>query len=204
MTESARLEGEHNYLIFCKGNERVITKQQRLAGIERQIGRLRRRIDGLEQRSHRFSWARVVVFFGGLLVSLIAAIVLVWWLGLGLLALTVAIFSVLAYQHGKIERSVGRHNMLLYIKATHIARIRLDWQSIPPSRIASASENYADTPLLSSDHPFEIDLDITGEHSLHRLLNIAVSQEGRQRLHDWLLNTTPDLTTIEQRQALVR
>jgi len=56
----------------------------------------------------------------------------------------------------------------------------------------------------SSEHPFEVDLDITGEHSLHRLLNTAVSQEGKSAAPHWLLNTVPDLPIIEHRQTLVR
>src|SRR5579884_1854914 len=55
-----------------------------------------------------------------------------------------------------------------------------------------------------SNHPFAIDLDITGRHSLHRLLNTAASVEGSQRLLDWLTNTRQELAVIQHRQQLVQ
>src|SRR6185295_8572820 len=48
------------------------------------------------------------------------------------------------------------------------------------------------------------DLDITGERSLHRLLDSAVTEEGSERLRSWLLNTQPDEQLIRQRQTLVQ
>src|SRR6185369_50893 len=52
-------------------------------------------------------------------------------------------------------------------------------------------------------HAFETDLDITGERSLHRLLDCAVTKEGSERLKSWLLSVRPDADLISQRQALV-
>ena len=49
----------------------------------------------------------------------------------------------------------------------------------------------------------ELDLDITGETSLHRLLDVAMTIEGSHRLLDWLLNTDPAPEQISKRQALV-
>src|SRR5205814_631398 len=98
-----------------------------------------------------------------------------------------------AYYHGKIDRSLARHSVLQHIKRTQVARMRLDWQNIPAL--------YRAEPRAG--HPFEIDLDITGSHSLHRLLNTAISREGSTRLADWLLSTKPDLPALRQRQELV-
>ena len=78
------------------------------------------------------------------------------------------------------------------IKLTQVARIRLNWESIPSPRFNDASQ----------EHPFEIDLDITGRHSLHQLLDMTSSAEGSQRLREWLLATTPDAQVIQKRQAL--
>jgi hypothetical protein len=70
----------------------------------------------------------------------------------------------------------------------------LDWQAIPPATTGRADQN----------HPFARDLDLTGEYSIHRLLDTAVSREGSDRLRTWLLDQQPDLTTIQTRQARVR
>ena len=57
---------------------------------------------------------------------------------------------------------------------------------------------------VAADHPFDQDLNITGEYSLHRLLDICISRQGSERLKTWLLHTWPDLNKIAQRQNLVR
>jgi len=172
----------------------VDKKQERIQLLEAQINRLQKRIDNLDQRSMRYSWVRLAIFFIGLALSVVAFILVGWWLGLLLALVTLTTFAIVAHFHGKIDRSLARHTLWSHIKATHIARMQLDWHKIPVGYRVE----------LQPDHPFEFDLDITGPHSLHRLLNTAVSREGSQRLHDWLLNTMPDLATIRRRQELVR
>ncbi|HCI78244.1 MAG TPA: hypothetical protein DHW02_00980, partial [Ktedonobacter sp.] len=97
-------------------------------------------------------------------------------------------------QHGKIERSIRNHRTWQYIKRTHIARMRLDWEHIPDAQVEP----------VSPEHPFASDLDIVGPRSLHRLLNTAISREGTKRLQQWLLTTVPDKDAIARRQVLVR
>jgi len=169
-------------------------KQERIEALERQISRLARRIAILDGRSNRYSWTRVAIFFGGVILSVIGYFIARWWLAIALALLAIIAFSVVAYFQGKIDRSIVRHKVWSSIKFAHIARMRIDWNAIPPVRATA----------LQKDHPFESDLDITGEHSLHRLINTAISGEGTRRLHEWLLNTNPDLATIQQRQTLVR
>lgn len=168
-------------------------KQTRLLLLERQVQRLRRRIQILDQRSNSYSWIRVFLFFGGLALAVIGAIAFGWWLGVIVLVLTLIPFAILASYHTRIDRGLARHNVLLHVTQAHIARIKLDWNAIPAAYADGAREA----------HPFENDLDITGSHSLHRLVNTAVSREGSLRLANWLLATSPDLPTLQQRQALV-
>ena len=168
-------------------------KQERIHLLERQIGRLQKRTALLELRSNKYSWARVAIFFAGLRLAVLAFFLLNRWLGGGLALVTFVLFAVAARLHSRIERSLAQHKLLSQIKTTQLARIHLNWDAIPPA--------YPLDP--AGEHPFEIDLDITGFRSLHQLLNTAVSREGSQRLHDWLLTTTPDLQLIRQRQTLV-
>ena len=172
----------------------MTTKQERIEALERQISRLTRRIKILDQRSNRYSWTRVAIFFGGIVLAIVGYIVARWWLAIPLALLAIIAFSVVAYFQGKIDRSIVRHKVWSYIKSTHIARMRLDWNVIPATAATS----------LIPGHPFESDLDITGERSLHRLVNTAVSGEGTRRLHEWLLSTKPNLDTTQDRQVLVR
>lgn len=171
----------------------VITQQERLHAIERQLQRLQRRIDQLDRRSNRYGWIRVGIFFAALLLGVCVGLLVVWWLGIVCFLLVMLIFSVVASYQQRVERSLTRHKVWLHLKTTEIARVQRDWHSIPD----------AYTPEQHSEHPFEADLDITGKHSLHRLLNTAISAEGTQRLREWLLTPRPDLATIQARQALV-
>ncbi|HEU5378263.1 MAG TPA: hypothetical protein VFV38_22805 [Ktedonobacteraceae bacterium] len=171
----------------------MITQQERLHAIERQIQRLQHRIDQLDQRSNRYGWIRVGIFFAGVLLSLCVGFFTTWWLGVLCFLLVLLIFSVVAYYQQGVDHSLTRHKVWLHLKMTEVARIQRDWNSIPD----------AYTPEKQVDHPFETDLDVTGKHSLHRLINTAISAEGTQRLREWLLTTTPDLETIRARQALL-
>ena len=173
---------------------KLTEKQARLRAFERQIKRLQKRIAILDHQSNRIGWTRVAIFFAGTLLSILAYFLAGWWLLLIGLVVTLTIFSIVAYFHGYINRSITRHKIWIQIKSTHIARINLDWSSIPPEPFTEPPEN----------HPFALDLDITGKHSLHRLLNTAVLSEGSQRLQDWLLNTTPDLQVIRKRQSIIQ
>lgn len=168
-------------------------KQERINLLERQIARLQKRIARLEVRSNTYSWTRVGIFFIGLGLAALLFFLLNRWWGIGLAALTIVLFAIAARFHARIERSLARHTLLSQITTLQLARIHLNWDVIPPA--------YPLDP--TGEHPFEIDLDITGFRSLHQLLNTAVSREGSQRLHDWLLTTTPDLQDIRRRQTLV-
>ena len=180
--------------IYSEEENKLNEKQARLRALENQIKRLQRRIYNLDQRSNRIGWIRVAIFFAGALLSILAYFLVGWWLFLIGVVITLTIFSVVAYFHGCIDRSITRHKIWMQIKATQVARIKLDWDGIPPVH----------SPEPRADHPFEIDLDITGRRSLHQLVNTATSMEGRQRLRDWFLDTLPDLQAIRKRQALIQ
>ena len=164
----------------------------RLHSLQNRIARLGRRSKRLEQISGKYWLARRVIFISGSLLVLIA-----WQLGarIGLLAtaLFVLVFSVVAIFHNRLREAITRNDMMLQIKTVQVARINLDWQHLPP----------ADHSPPIPDHPFETDIDVTGERSLHRLLDTAISKEGSLRLHSWLLTEKPDLSNITRRQALV-
>lgn len=180
--------------IYSQEENKLNEKQARLRALENQIKRLQRRIYNLDQRSNRIGWIRVAIFFAGALLSILAYFLVGWWLFLIGVVITLSIFSVVAYFHGRIDRSITRHKIWMQIKATQVARIKLDWGGIPPVH----------SPEPRADHPFEIDLDITGRRSLHQLVNTATSRQGRQRLRNWFLDTLPDLQALRKRQALIQ
>jgi hypothetical protein len=168
------------------------TRATRITHLERGIRRLEARLQDIRQQSNRLSWARLFVFF----VAAVAALGL--WVSNPLLALAYAligsiIFAVLVGRHNRVRAVIARSEMWLDIKRTQIARAQLDWVDIPlPPGF---------TP--NDEHPFENDLDISGEHSLLQLLDTSATIQGSARLRKCLLTTTPDATVIRQRHTLL-
>ena len=109
----------------------VITKPERLHALDNQIHRLHRRIDALNQRSNRLSWVRLAIFLPGFFLAILVFFLAGWPWSLAIAFITLAGFSIAAYFHRQVERSITRHKIWLQIKSIHVARIRLDWGNIP-------------------------------------------------------------------------
>ena len=169
-------------------------REVRLHALQNQIKRSGERITRLERTGNRSSWISVGILFVGIPVSSIAGQLLGVWIAGGGFAITALLFGISFYYHGRINKSIARHQAWLQIKSAHIARMILDWDHIPIS--------FPDYP--NQDHPFESDLDIVGEKSLHHLIDTSVSYEGSQLLRNWLTQTIPNQEQISHRQQLVR
>ena len=168
-------------------------KQAKLALLERQVKRVESRMTYLNMRSNSLKGQQLLIFVGGTIVT-IGAFTIFFILGiLALIAMVVALWWAFR-QSSKLDRSYVKFQVLRRFYEMQIARIKLDWEKLPP-------EPFDDT---YKDHPFELDLDVTGERSLHRLINTAVSFEGSEILREWLLNRGPDLDTIYERQNIIR
>jgi hypothetical protein len=172
-----------------------IAKTNREDTVQRQIRRLGTRLSRLRRTSNRLSWLRLGIFSVGLLLCGVTWYfldfgILFWLLG----GATLILFLIAVIQHRRLNFAVDQHEIWRQIKMGHLARMRLDWQNLPG---ASRFQ-----PLFS--HPFEADLDVAGDYSLHRLLDTAVSLEGSRYLRTWLTDTTPSLDVVHHRQELVR
>ena len=170
----------------------AITKAERTTALERQMDRVARKMDGLNALSSGFWPMKLAIIFGGTIVT-IGIFSVIHWLGLLCIPLTIALFVVVHRRHAKVDKSLVRHRVWLYMKNTQLARMALDWENIPA--VQPRDEH--------ADHPFDTDLDVTGERSLHQLINTCVSSEGSERLRSWLLSTTPDKDAIRFRQAII-
>ncbi|MFN2139179.1 MAG: MutS-related protein [Candidatus Promineifilaceae bacterium] len=168
--------------------------ERRLNALRRQIGRLDRCLLELEGHSERISRGRLITFI--LLLALSAAALLalgeVAFLLTGLVLLT--LFIYLVYRHRRIEATAARLRIWRQLRLDQIARMMLDWDDIPPTE--PLGERF--------EHPFGRDLDIVGERSLQRVIDLAITVEGSGRLRQWLLEFEPDLAALPARQSLVR
>src|SRR5882672_5228819 len=168
--------------------------QEPLRRLEHRIARLRARSQQLESLSSKYWVARRVLLFGGALLALLSCKLAGSTTGLILTALFLAVFVLVAICHNKVRDGMTRNALMLNIKHVQVARIKVDWGHL------SRSDQTPPEP----GHPFETDLDVTGERSLHRLLDSAVTREGSRRLKSWLLSDRPDPLAIKNRQTLVR
>ena len=147
--------------------------------------------------SERYSRIRIAIFLTGLVCSLAAVELMTihpYRLAGAIGSVALIGFVSFAFLHGRVKKSIGRHEIWREIKMEQLARMRLDWKDIPSSG----------SRAQSTEHPFEIDLDITGERSLHRLMDTAGSLEGSARLREWLLAVEPNAEQILHRQSLVK
>ncbi len=171
----------------------MIKREKRLGVLQRQVERLQRRKEFLQQRSSVISRWRLLLFVLALIVSggLLLTLGPLWWIILTPLLLIP--FIVLVYWHRQVETAVHQLTIWQELKQTQLARMQLDWGQLPEPLHLPAQQ----------EHPFARDLDILGDRSVHRLLDTAVTQEGSQRLGAWLLTTEPEPKHILARQARV-
>ena len=165
-----------------------------LRRLEHRIARLRARAQQLESLSSKYWVMRRVLLFGGALLALLSCKIAGSTTGLILTALFLVVFVLVAICHNRVRDSIMRNALMLNIKYVQVARIKVDWEHL------SRSDQTPPEP----GHPFETDLDVTGERSLHWLLDSAVTKEGSCRLKSWLLNNKPDPLIIKQRQSVIR
>ncbi len=168
-------------------------RQQRQKSLSKNIQYLDKKINALEVLVNRYAWYRLGVFLGGLGISILIYFANAF-IGWTLFFIALIVFNIIAFYHRKIDRSLKKHQIWKKIKSSQLARMKLDWDHIPQCDYRSGE----------ADHPFEIDLDITGRHSLMQLLDITISREGQNLLGNWLLNRTPNLEDIQRRQSIVK
>lgn len=168
-------------------------RQRRIRALQRQCRRLEHCHTKLQEESNRITRWRLLSF---LLLFVVGATLLLtlgaeaWAVGSVLLLLP---FLLLVRRHRQVEEDLRRADLMLALKKTHLARFSLDWVNLP-----------ADQPFdPGPDHPFAHDLDLIGERSLARLLDVSLTQEGGRRLRQWLIETEPDPDSTRRRQACV-
>lgn len=161
---------------------------------QHRLERTRNRLAELRRIENRFPWIRLGVLVILLLVIFIAFQRLQLVPAFAVVFLSMLIFAVITRRHQDVIDRVAIMECFQQLLETRQARVRLDWHNIP-----------APTPVaVPGEHPFAADLNITGERSLHQLLDTTQSLGGSQRLAGWLLAARPDPNEILRRQSLVR
>ncbi len=170
-------------------------RRRRRLALERQAARLERRLRRLRALAGRLSWLRLLLFVGGFMASGVLFFLFGPPFWLPALVVWLATFAVAVAVHRRVEAAIARHARWRDLKQAQLARMTLDWSRLPPA---------AALPPPPATHPFALDLDLSGERSLHHLLDTTESYDGSLRLQQRLLEQAPTLPQIAQRQALVR
>lgn len=169
---------------------------QREQALIRGLRRLERLKAGGIEASRNFSRWRLGIFMigAGLCVGLYQ---LAWFHEGNLLLLTfLAGFLTITFFHQRLKSRLKRLDLWLVFKQANLARLRLDWAQIPPILHTSPPH-----------HPYAMDLDLSGTHSLLTLLDTTFSANGRTELERWIFQTqSPHAHSLEwpDRQALAK
>jgi len=159
--------------------------------LKRQIARLDRRIDQLNRLENRISWLRLAAFVGGVAAIWVAYAALPTEKARWTILVAGLVFSSIVFIQRRLDGWLRRFQIWRELRRIQLARLKLDWEHIPPP------------PSTSMRISTALDLDLTGPRSLHHLLDLAISHQGSQKLQDWLLTACRDVQQIEQRQQLV-
>ncbi len=147
---------------------------------ERLLQRLLAKADRLQQRgmdvSALVTRRPLAIFVASVLCTVIPSKLGWYHVGNEAPALFVAVFAAVACYHNRFEDRLHRLRLWREIKQAHLARVALNGDEVPAKR----------SPLMDR-HPYAIDLDLVGPHSLLHLLDTSVSSNSRKRLSVWLL-----------------
>ena len=164
---------------------------------ERQVKRVLDRITSLildgQRKSSTFTRGRLILFLTALACTVTLYKLSLFQAGNWSLAAFVAIFLTVASYHNRLESRIHRLRLWKSVKAAHLARVRMDWAAIP-RRTGEPQE----------PHPYANDLDLIGLHSLTHLVDTTVSDQGRERLHMWLLRQPSTPFAWKARRELIK
>ncbi|MGH1366106.1 MAG: MutS-related protein [Calditrichia bacterium] len=168
-------------------------RDQRERILQKTVQQYSKQEDSLRALLEKISLWRLLVFLsGGIAGSAI------FWInrsgGLVILLFSAIIFFFLARNHRIVRRRLHKNRVWKELKHLQLARMRVSWDELP------VAEHF-DT---DKDHPFNKDLEVTGETSLHRLLNPAISVDGSRQLAEWLLHREASPEQVLVRQKIVR
>lgn len=169
----------------------VSIRAARQHAIENQIKRLDRWLASHRVVSNRVSWLRVIVFGAGIAATVFAANQNLF-AGIGVFSAAMLLFAAVVVYHRNIERWIDTFAIWRDFRRDQLARMNRTWEQLT---------NFA---VAERRHSLALDLDITGEHSLHQLIDTTLSREASRRLADWLTQAHPKLDEVHARQNIVQ
>ena len=164
------------------------------------LTRLLRRGDRLAAQgnatSQRFSRWRLSIFLMGA-VTCVTLYQHAWFqTGNIVLLIFLAGFLTTTWFHQRLKSRLHRLDLWVAIKKDLLARLQLDWPNM-----------HVQTHHHPPHHPYALDLDLAGPHSLLALLDTTFSSNGHTRLQSWVFQANDpesDGLPWHIRQTLIR
>ncbi len=166
----------------------------RFQEIENEVRRFQKRLDKLESKSRNLGSVKAVVLLTGLIAFFISFFYLSTLTVIIITAVFLICLGILTMFHNKIDKGLKKHRIWIGIKQTNLARVKIDWENLPLRRNERAN----------TQHPFEFDLNISGEYSIHRLMDSSLTKEGSLRLLKWLTALSPSYDDLLYRQRIIK
>ena len=173
---------------MANGQEKRVRQIQKQIN---QIGDLKTKIDLIDQR---FFWLRLISFFGGGFIALITAVFFFGSIWVYILGLSLISFIIIVFFHRKLDVKKNKVDQTEKWLNSQLARLNLDWDNLPNPKFFE----------IDKSHPFGFDLNIAGEHSLLHLIDTTSTQDGANRLLEWLLYPNLDKVMIQKRQQIIQ
>jgi len=146
--------------------------------------------------SQRFSRWRLSIFLMGA-VTCVALYQHAWFhSGNIVLLIFLTVFFTTTWFHQRLKSRLHRLDLWMGIKKDLLARLQLDWPNM-----------HVQTHHPPPHHPYALDLDLTGPHSLLALLDTTFSSNGHTQLQSWVFQANdpePDGLPWHIRQTLIR
>jgi len=175
--------------IFARNNDHSMQKLKEL--YQNRQHTFQQEGEELRSKYGKFSFVRLFVFILGVAITIYFGNIAWYWAVLFFFAFVAGFYQFMKW-HQNILLSAKHNEELARLNGLELSALNHDFSHFQNG-----------TQFLEMEHPYALDLDLFGEHSLFQYINRTSTQIGRQRLAEYLENPSSS-ETILARQAAIK
>lgn len=169
-------------------------RQKRIDELTKSIRLIQYHLAKVNSITKKIGWLRLTLFLGGLILFFLLYFLSFKIFAVILTSVLFILFLLVSNIQSKFIYRALYIKRWLEIKESFLARATLDWKKL-----------YTFTEFHQfSDRELESDLDLTGDRSIHQLIDLCKSTEGKYLLRRMLVEPPKDINEVWQRQKLVK